>query len=106
MSSQPPMSREDQEREIAAAKASQEKYGHLVGTVVPRDRSEAGQRERAARLANQPRSQATLTGPNAKYVAEYRAEPAYARSMTEDEYVSMRRVDDRLDPLIKAVVDC
>ena len=100
------MSHADQEREIAAAERSRAAYGHLAGTVVPRDRSEAGQRERAARLASLPRSQASLTGPNAKYIGEYRAEPTYARSMTEEQYVSMRRVDDRLDQLIKLDADC
>ncbi len=36
---------------------------------------------------------------NDKYRAEYKAEPAYAKSMTVEEYIAMRRVDDGLDPL-------
>lgn len=34
---------------------------------------------------------------NGKYRDEYKAEPAYAKAMTEDEYVAMRRVDDGLE---------
>lgn len=37
--------------------------------------------------------------PNAKYKAEFAAEPSYANSMTEEEYCAMRRVDDGLEPL-------
>ena len=37
---------------------------------------------------------------NAKYVAEYKANAAYAKAFTEDEYVAMRRVDDGLDQLV------
>ena len=36
---------------------------------------------------------------NSPYRAEYLAEPAYAKAMTVDEYVAMRRVDDGLDTL-------
>lgn len=36
---------------------------------------------------------------NAKYIAEYKAEPSYSKAMTEQEYVAMRRVDDGLDVL-------
>lgn len=37
--------------------------------------------------------------PNAKYKAEFAAEPAYAKSMTVEQFVAMRRVDDGLDIL-------
>ena len=37
---------------------------------------------------------------NAKYKAEFKAESAYAKTMTVDEYVAMRRVDDGLDLLV------
>lgn len=36
---------------------------------------------------------------NDKYVAEFKAEASYAKTMTEAEYVAMRRVDDGLDVL-------
>jgi hypothetical protein len=36
---------------------------------------------------------------NAKYKAEFAAEPRYAKSMTVEQFVSMRRVDDGLDIL-------
>lgn len=36
---------------------------------------------------------------NAKYISEYKAQPAYANDMTQDEYVAMRRVDDGIDTL-------
>lgn len=37
--------------------------------------------------------------PNAKYRAEFAAEPRYAKSMTVDQFIAMRRVDDGLDIL-------
>jgi hypothetical protein len=37
---------------------------------------------------------------NSKYKAEFKAEAAYAKTMTVDEYVAMRRVDDGLDLLV------
>jgi len=37
--------------------------------------------------------------PNAKYKAEFAAEPRYAKSMTLDQFVAMRRVDEGLDVL-------
>ena len=37
--------------------------------------------------------------PNAKYKAEFAAEPRYAKSMTVDQFVAMRRVDEGLDVL-------
>lgn len=37
--------------------------------------------------------------PNAKYKAEFSADPQYAKAMTEAEYISMRRVDDGLAQL-------
>lgn len=40
-----------------------------------------------------------------KFRAEFKAEPAYAKSMTEDEYVAMRRVDVGLDPLAAKPAD-
>jgi len=36
---------------------------------------------------------------NDKYRAEFKATPVYAKSMTETEYVAMRRIDDGLDQL-------
>ncbi len=36
---------------------------------------------------------------NAKFVAEYKGEPAYAKSMTQDEYIAMRRVDEGMEVL-------
>ena len=103
------MNPEQLQREADASMANQKRYGHLVGTLTPRDRSEAGQRERERvyRLANPSRpahsmvsQQASSSGPNAKYISEYRAEPTYGKAMTEAEYVSMRRVDDGLDSLM------
>ena len=41
----------------------------------------------------------TKSDPDAKYKAEFAAEPSYAASMTEEEYVAMRRVDDGVDIL-------
>lgn len=37
--------------------------------------------------------------PNAKYKAEFAAEPRYAKGMTVDQFVAMRRVDDGIDIL-------
>lgn len=37
--------------------------------------------------------------PNAKYKAEFAAEPRYAKSMTVEQFVAMRRVDEGLDIL-------
>jgi hypothetical protein len=37
--------------------------------------------------------------PNARYKAEFAAEPRYAKSMTVDQFVAMRRVDEGLDVL-------
>jgi hypothetical protein len=39
------------------------------------------------------------TDENSAYRAEYKADPSYAKSMTEDEYVAMRRIDDGLEIL-------
>ena len=39
--------------------------------------------------------------PNEKYKAEYKGNALYAKSMTADEYVAMRRIDDGLDNLTK-----
>lgn len=36
---------------------------------------------------------------NAAFRAEFKAEPAYATDMTEDQYVAMRRIDEGLDTL-------
>jgi hypothetical protein len=36
---------------------------------------------------------------NDAYRAEYKAEPLYAKSMTEDEFIAMRRIDDGKDQL-------
>jgi len=47
-------------------------------------------------LSNVPEAPAD---PNAKYKAEFAAEPRYAKSMTLDQFVAMRRVDDGLDIL-------
>lgn len=41
----------------------------------------------------------TMARENSKYVAEFKAEPAYAKQMTQDEYVAMRRIDDGLESL-------
>ena len=108
MQNEIPMSPQQLQREADAFKAGMVEYGHLIDNLPIRDRSAAGMREREARIASQPRQarsvtmrQATSIDPNAKFVAEFRAEPAYAKSMTEAEYVSMRRVDDRLDQLMK-----
>ena len=38
-------------------------------------------------------------GENSNYVAEFTAEPAYARQMTQEEYIAMRRIDDGVDVL-------
>lgn len=43
-------------------------------------------------------------GENAKYEAEFDADPTYAKSMTKAEYVAMRRIDDGLDQLKAGVV--
>lgn len=40
--------------------------------------------------------------PNAKYKAEFAENPLYAKSMTVDQYVAMRRIDDGADSLIKS----
>lgn len=48
-------------------------------------------------LENVQMSDSTVN--DAKYKAEFKAEPAYAKSMTESEYVSMRRVDEGIDVL-------
>jgi len=37
---------------------------------------------------------------NSKYKAEFKAQPSYSKSMTIDEYVALRRVDDGLDTLV------
>ena len=109
MSSENPMIPQQKlEREAAAFDANRLKYGHLLGSVVPRDRSEAGMRERAARLAGLPSPSHSLThrqataNENAKYIAEFRANALYAKAMTEPEYVAMRRIDDGLDLLTAA----
>ena len=47
-------------------------------------------------LSNAPESPAD---PNAKYKAEFAADPRYAKSMTVEQFVAMRRVDDGLDIL-------
>jgi hypothetical protein len=47
-------------------------------------------------LSNVPEAAAD---PNAKYKAEFAAEPAYSKSMTVDQFVAMRRVDEGLDVL-------
>lgn len=39
------------------------------------------------------------TDENSAYRAEYKADSSYSKSMTEDEYVAMRRIDDGLDTL-------
>jgi hypothetical protein len=39
------------------------------------------------------------TVENARFVREFRAEPRYAQTMNEAEYVAMRRVDEGLDQL-------
>lgn len=40
-----------------------------------------------------------LVDPNAKYRAEFAANPMLAKLMTEADYVSTRRIDDGLDSL-------
>jgi hypothetical protein len=47
-------------------------------------------------LSNLPEPEAD---PNAKYKAEFAADPRYAKSMTVEQFVAMRRVDDGLDIL-------
>jgi hypothetical protein len=47
-------------------------------------------------LSNVPEAPAD---PNAKYKGEFAAEPRYAKSMTVDQFVAMRRVDEGLDVL-------
>ena len=47
-------------------------------------------------LSNLPEPEAD---PNAKYKAEFAAEPAYSKSMSVDQFVAMRRVDEGLDIL-------
>lgn len=47
-------------------------------------------------LSNLPEPE---SDPNAKYKAEFAADPRYAKSMTLDQFVAMRRVDDGLDVL-------
>lgn len=37
--------------------------------------------------------------PDAKYKAEFKTEPRYAKSMSESDFVAMRRVDDGIDEL-------
>ena len=39
------------------------------------------------------------TDENSAYRAEYKSDSSYSKSMTEDEYVAMRRIDDGLDTL-------
>ena len=39
--------------------------------------------------------------PDAKYKAEFAAEPAYAKRMTLERFISVRRCEDGLEPLIK-----
>ena len=38
-----------------------------------------------------------MSDPDAKYKAEFKAEPRYAKSMSEADFVSMRRIDEGLD---------
>lgn len=40
--------------------------------------------------------------PDAKYKAEFAADPRYAKSMSEEDFVAMRRVDDGIDELTYA----
>ena len=41
----------------------------------------------------------SMSSRDQEFKAEFKAEPAYATSMTESEYVSMRRVDEGIDVL-------
>ena len=41
------------------------------------------------------------TDPNAKYRDEYKANQYLATVLSEDEYIQQRRIDDKLDPLVK-----
>lgn len=53
-------------------------------------------------IGDTPKEEPKPANENAAYIAEYKAEPAYAKSMTQDEYVAMRRIDDRKDVLAMA----
>ncbi len=53
-------------------------------------------------VGDAPKEEPAKPDEHAAYRAEYKAEPLYAKSMSEDEYVAMRRIDDGKDALAMA----
>ena len=87
-------------RALCELAGTQDKFNLFVDNNFSIEETQAALRDIVGKknpaLSNVPEAPAD---PNAKYKAEFSADARYAKSMTVDQFVAMRRVDDGLDIL-------